>query len=128
MFKCPKCNGNAKTTNTYHKEEYNEFVIYRRFKCLDCGTKFFTKEIFERFTEDQQREDAEKVAENVGLKNFLGSFAEDAQVKASVSRDRDRMTTLVMKSKKIDWDEVQKRLAENGSAYGEVGIIPPEVQ
>lgn len=128
MFKCPKCGGDTKVKQTVNKREYGDMVVERRLKCKDCGTMFLTNERFERYTEEAIRKEAEKAISNVNLQNFLKQYAEEENAKVSVQRDQNRMINVVMKSSPINWDEVQRRLAENGQAYGEVGVIPPEVE
>lgn len=67
MFKCMECNGKTKVLKTIHDVEkvpvenvpdatYNRPIIRREIKCLECGTYFYTKEVFDRFTEETIRE------------------------------------------------------------------------
>ena len=63
MFECINCGGKTKVRQTNHDTEtvavpnvpgktFTRPVIRRKIQCLDCGSYFITKEVFERETEE----------------------------------------------------------------------------
>ena len=123
MFECPLCKGKTKVKQTNHEtmemllpKKYDENgnvverakktmpMIRRKIQCEECGMYFITREVFERLTEETERQGwAEKdiVRDCDGI---------PAKIKIQLNRN-------------IDWnDMLQKAKAfdDTGAVYSEV--------
>lgn len=94
MFECRECGGKTKVTNTITKED----CIIRKRMCLRCQRHFFTKEVFDDWTETVIREKVE-----------AGELMLPKKQKVQLTGKRSDAT---WQPKQIDWAKWTQKLNE----------------